>query len=178
MALRRAARVRLAAARRNTGAVVWPGQRARNFQHTARDSLRCENRRALCAVDASRRKAGTHLYLQQSALRSSCARIRLRLFARLSKHALSVGSTIRRFFERRANDHRPVYRFCGVEMAAAERDRAALAARVRRARSRTFKRPARALSPTLRRGQYSSLQSHYRRAVLSCPAATDETRLH
>src|SRR5437588_9181005 len=52
-------------------------------------------------------------------------------------------------------------------MAAAERDRIAAAARLRRTGPRTFQRPPRTLSSTLCRGQYSGLQSDYFGAVLS-----------
>src|SRR6266404_2940512 len=63
-------------------------------------------------------------------------------------------------------------------MAAAERDRIAAAARLRRTGPRTFQRPPRTLSSTLCRGQYSGLQSNYCGAVLSPAPPANETRLH
>src|SRR5207248_4693037 len=63
-------------------------------------------------------------------------------------------------------------------MAAAERDRIAAAARLRRTGPRTFQRPPRTLSSTLCRGQYSGLQSDYFGAVLSPAPPANETRFH
>src|SRR5580700_10829790 len=63
-------------------------------------------------------------------------------------------------------------------MAAAERDRVALAAWLRRPGAGTFQRPARTLSATLRRRKHAGLQSDRRRAILSRFAAADETRFH
>src|SRR5205814_5869329 len=91
--------------------------------------------------------------------------------------ALFVGSAVQRFLERRADDHRPVHRFRGIEMATTERDRVTSATRLRRTRSGAFERPARALFTTVRRGQHSGLQSDDIRAVLSSLASSDETRL-
>ncbi len=90
-------------------------------------------------------KTGAYLRLQQSALRSRRARVRLRILARLSEHALPVGSAVRRFRQWRADHHRSVHRPGRIEMAAAERDRAAPAPRLRRPGSGTFQRPARTL---------------------------------
>src|ERR1700737_4637183 len=94
MALRRTPRVWLAFVGRNAGPVVGTGQRPRNIQHAARDSLRRKNWRALRATDAFGRKAGAHLHLQQSSFRSGGARLRLRLLPRLPEHALLVGSAV------------------------------------------------------------------------------------
>ena len=129
-------------------------------------------------VRAGLAQAGAHLHLQQLAVRSRGARIRLRLLARLSEHALSVGSAVRRFFERRANDHRPIHRFRGIEMATAERDCLAVAARLRRPGTGTFQRSPRTFPSTLRRGKHAGLQSNNRRSILPRSATPDETRLH
>ena len=80
------------------------------------------------------------------------ARLRLRILARLSEHALSLGSAVRRFREWCADHHRPVHRFGRIEMATTERHRAPPAARLRRAGTGTFQRPARTFPPSLRRG--------------------------
>src|SRR5438874_546446 len=63
-------------------------------------------------------------------------------------------------------------------MAAAEWHRVAAAARLRRTRPGTFQRSPRTFSPTFRREQYSGLQSHDIRAVLSSAPPANETRLH
>src|SRR6266850_2236174 len=63
-------------------------------------------------------------------------------------------------------------------MAAAERDRFTSAAWLRRARSGTFERPARTVSPTFRGEQHPGLQSDHVRAVLSFASPPNETRLH
>ena len=68
-------------------------------------------------------EAGAHLYLQQSAFRSRRARFRLWVLARLPENALSVGSPVRRFCERRTGYCRPIYRLSRIEMAAPEWDR-------------------------------------------------------
>ena len=152
MALCRNARFRIAASRWNSSPLIWPGQLARHVQHSALGTLRCKDRQALRAAHAPGRKTGAHLHLQQPALGSCCARIRLRLLARLSKNALPVGSAVRRFRQWCADHHRSIHRFSRIEVAKAQRNSASTAARLRRPRTGTFQRAAGALFASMRRG--------------------------
>ena len=87
-----------------------------------------------------------------------------------------VGGAVRRFCQRRAGHHRSIHRSRGIEMAAAERHRAAPAARLRRPGAGAFQRAARALPAGVRRGQHPGLQPHHFRAVFSRSAPPDEAR--
>ena len=176
MALRGSARLRIAVARRHSSPAFRTGQPARHIQHAAFVHLRCENRPALHAAASSRAGPGAHLHLQQPALRGGGARVRLRLLARLSEHALPLGSAVRRFREWRANDHRSIHHLLRIEMATAQRHRDAAAARLRRAGAGAFQRATRAFSSSVRGGQHPGLQRHDVRAVFSRPAPPDETR--
>jgi 2-oxoglutarate dehydrogenase E1 component len=57
-----------------------------------------------------RPEAGPLLRLQLAPLRGRRARLRLRLLARLSRHALPLGGPVRRLRQRRPGHHRPVHR--------------------------------------------------------------------
>src|SRR5438270_3566469 len=61
-------------------------------------------------------------------------------------------------------------------MATAERNRVVVAARLRRPGTGTFERPPGKIFASVRRRQYSGLQSHDLGAILSRPAAANETR--
>ena len=144
----RGARFRFAPAGGRAGAFVGPGQPARHFQPSARVSLRCENGQAVSAAAPSRAEPGADLHLQQPAFRSRGPRFRLRLLARLPEHALPLGSAVRRFREWRADHHRSVHRLGGIEMAAAERNRASSCRTATKARDRSI--PARGSSVSSR----------------------------
>ena len=80
------------------------------------------------------------------------ARLRIWLFARRSPHPGVLGSAVRRLRQRRADDHRPIHRRWGGEVAARERAGDAASARIRGAGPGAQLGTPRALSAALRRG--------------------------
>ena len=91
-----------------------------------------------------------------------------------TRHAVFVGGAVRRFRQRRADDHRPVHRVGGKQMAAAQRHRAAAAARLRGPGAGTFQRARGAVPPIVRGGQHPGVQPDDARAVFPRPAAADD----
>ena len=94
-----------------------------------------EDGHTLHAAAAPGAGSGAGRDLQQPALRSRRAGLRVRLQPRLPRRAGAVGSAVRRLRERGAGDHRPVHRQRRRQVAAAERPRAAACRTASKARA-------------------------------------------
>ena len=86
---------------------------------------------AYVPLQHSRREPGPGRDLEQPALRGGVHGLRVRLQPRLPRRARRLGGAVRRLRERRAGDHRSVPDQRRGQVAAAERARAAAAARLR-----------------------------------------------
>ena len=114
---------------------------------------------------------------RQPAVGSRRGRVRIRLQPRRPEDAGDLGGAVRRFRERRAGHHRPVPVVGRSEVAAHERPRAAVAARLRGPGAGAFLGAARALSAALRRGQHAGLQHHDRGELFPRAAAADPAQI-
>ena len=95
----------------------------------------------LHAAAASGARSGAGRNLQQPAVGSRRAGLRIRLQPRLPRRAGDVGSAVRRLLQRGAGDHRSVHRQRRGQMEPAQRAGAAVAARLRRAGARSIPAP-------------------------------------
>ena len=93
------------------------------------------------------------------ALRRSRAGFRIRLQHGVAGLPGDLGSAIRRLCQRRPGRDRPVHQFRRIQVGAAVRADAVLAARIRRPGSGTFVRTPRTFSATVRGTQYSGLRA-------------------
>ena len=120
----------------------------------------------LCARRAG---SGAGRDLQQPALRSGRAGLRVRLQPRLPRRARALGSAVRRLRERGAGDHRPVHRQRRGQVAAAERPRACCCRTASRAGAGALERAARALPRARGRRQHPGRATRpRRRSTFTC----------
>jgi len=117
-----------------------------------------------------RRGPGQLRNLQLNPFGSRSARLRIRIFARLSGISRSVGSPVRRLRQRRAGDHRPVHQRRRSEVEPALRPRDAPATWLRRPGAGALQRAYRALHPARGQAQHPDRAAFERRTVF--PPAT------
>ncbi len=167
--------VRLAAARRQARAALR-GQDSRRGTFSQRLSVLYDEKPRERYIPLNNLAEGQARFCVYNTplSRGGRARVRLRVLARLPEHAVPVGGAVRRFRERRADDHRPVHRVGGIEMAAAQRHRAAAAARLRGPGAGAFQRTRGAVPPGVRGGQHPGVQPFDARAVFPRAAPPDD----
>ena len=127
---RRGAGLCLAVRRGDPCPLVRSGQRARHLLAPARDPGRSGDRGALCADQPCPPRAGAVRDHRQPALRGRRRRLRIRLQLGRPVDARPMGGAVRRFRQRRPGHHRPVSRRRRSQVAAHERPRPVIAARL------------------------------------------------
>ncbi len=173
---RRGARLRVAAARRPSGAAVRPGQRARHLLAAPFRAGRSGERGALRPAQSTARGPVPLRGGQFDAVGGGGARLRIRLFARRAQCADALGGAVRRFRQRRPGGVRSVRLLGRAQVAAHVGAGLPLAAWLRGAGAGAFLGAARALPADVRRGQYAGRQLHHAGQLLPHPAAAIEAR--
>ena len=121
--------LRFAADRGPHRAAHRPGQSPGHLRAALRLGGRPRDRRIVGAAEASGRRPGQVPHLRLAAQRVRGDGLRVRLFGRPSRGAGAVGGAVRRFRQRRPDDHRRVHLLRRGEVDAEVRGRAAAAAR-------------------------------------------------
>ena len=140
LGVRRGARLRFAPHRGIAGPPERPGLRARDLQPPPRGAGRHRDGREVHAAARLDAKQARFCVYNSPALRGRRPGLRLRLLARLSRHALPLGGAVRRLRQRRPGRHRPVHRQRRVEVAAHQRASSCFCPTATRARAPSTRR--------------------------------------
>jgi len=160
-----------------SGAPVRPGQRARHLHPAPLRDRRPEDRGGLFPAPQPGAQPGALRGAGLGAVGGGGAGLRVRLLADRPQYARHVGGPVRRLRQRRPGGDRPVHLVGRAQVAADERPRHAVAARLRGPGARALLGAPGALPAALRRRQHAGGQRLDAGQLLPRPAPPDDPRV-